>query len=194
MWWAALLNSIVALLESGAGGGGGAYESIATAVGTGSSATITFSSIPSTYKHLQLRVLGRSLEAGAGKSNAILRINNDSTTANYITHYLSGNGSSASAGSITGTAGLRFNDTLSRGGQPANVMATQIIDIQDYTATMNRTVRMFQGMDANDTSGIVHLYSGLYINTTAVNRLDFICPDGNFTTSSVFSLYGIKGA
>ena len=32
------------------------YESIASATGTGSSGTITFSSIPSTYQSLQLRV------------------------------------------------------------------------------------------------------------------------------------------
>jgi len=32
------------------------YESIASATGTGSSNTITLSSIPSTYKHLQLRI------------------------------------------------------------------------------------------------------------------------------------------
>ena len=33
----------------------GAYDSIATASGTGSSATISFTSIPSTYTHLQIR-------------------------------------------------------------------------------------------------------------------------------------------
>jgi hypothetical protein len=187
------MSLILGILDSGGvAASTSSYESIASATGTGSSATITFSSIPGTYKHLQLRVLGRSTEAGAGKSNLIIKLNNDSTTANYRTHYLYGDGG-VGAGTITGSAGLRFNDTLSRGGQPANVMATQIIDIQDYTATMNRTVRMFSGMDANDATGILGLHSGLYISTTAITQIDYTCPDGNLSTSTVVSLYGIKG-
>jgi hypothetical protein len=194
MWWAELLNSFAAILDSGGAGGGGSYESIATATGTGSSATITFSSIPQTYKHLQLRVLVRSTEAGAGKSNLIIKLNNDSTTGNYRTHQLTGNGSSVSATTTTGSAGLRFNDTLSRAGNTAGLMAVQIIDFQDYTATMNRTVRMFSGIDTNDANGILGLYSGLYISTTALTQIDYTCPDGNLSTNTVVSLYGIKGA
>jgi hypothetical protein len=38
---------------------GGAYESIATVTATGTESTITFSSIPSTYQHLQIRALSR---------------------------------------------------------------------------------------------------------------------------------------
>jgi hypothetical protein len=189
-----LLNTVLGSLSDGVPPVTGSYESIASATGTGSSPTITFSSIPSSYVALQLRCLVRSTEAGAGKSNLIIKLNNDSTTANYRTHELNGNGSSVSAGSLSGYAGLRFNDTLSRGGQPANVMATQIIDIQNYTGAINRTVRMFSGMDANDTSGILGLYSGLYISTTAITQIDYTCPDGNLSTSTVISLYGIKGA
>jgi hypothetical protein len=181
------------ILAASGAGGGGSFESIASATGTGSSPTITFSSIPSGYVALQLRCLVRSTEAGAGKSNLIIKLNNDSTTANYRTHYLYGDGG-VGAGTITGSAGLRFNDTLSRGGQPANVMATQIIDIQNYTGAINRTVRMFSGMDANDATGILGLYSGLYISTTAITQIDYTCPDGNLSTNTVISLYGIKGA
>ena len=58
-----MLNSIVSVLDSGGAGGGGSYESIAT-VTLGSNATaITFSSIPSTYKSLQLR--GQVIPDGA---------------------------------------------------------------------------------------------------------------------------------
>jgi hypothetical protein len=173
---------------------GGSFESIATATGTGSSPTITFSSIPSTYKHLQLRVLGRSTEAGAGKTNLMIRLNNDSTTANYRTHRLTGNGSSVSGATTTGTAGLGFPDTLSRAGNTAGVMAVQIIDFQDYTATMNRTVRMFSGIDTNDANGILGLYSGLYLSTTAITQIDYTALDGNLSTNTIVSLYGIKGA
>ncbi len=193
MWQAELLNTLLGTLSSGVAASTSSYESIASATGTGSSATITFSSIPGTYKHLQLRVLGRTTEAGAGKTNLIIKLNNDSTTANYRTHQLIGDGSSASAGTTTGGAGLQFNDTLSRAGNTAGLMAVQIIDIQDYTATMNRTVRMFSGIDLNGAGGIIGLYSGLYISTTAITQIDYTCTDGNLATSTVVALYGIKG-
>jgi hypothetical protein len=188
-----LLNTLLGTLSSGVAASTSSYESIASATGTGSSATITFSSIPGTYKHLQLRVLGRSTEAGAGKSNLIIKLNNDSTTANYRTHELNGDGSAVNVGSLSGYAGLRFNDTLSRAGNTAGLMATQIIDIQDYTATMNRTVRMISGIDLNGAGGIIGLYSGLYISTTAITQIDYTCPDGNLATTTVVALYGIKG-
>jgi hypothetical protein len=188
-------STILGIIASsgGAAASTSSYESIASATGTGTSATITFSSIPGTYKHLQLRVLGRSTEAGAGKSNLIIKLNNDSTTANYRTHELTGDGSSASATTTTGSAGLRFNDTLSRAGNTAGLMATQIIDIQDYTATMNRTVRMISGIDVNGAGGVIGLYSGLYLSTTALTQIDYTCPDGNLATTTVVALYGIKG-
>jgi len=169
------------------------YESIASATGTGSSPTITFSSISSGYVALQLRVLGRSTEAGAGKSNLIIKLNNDSTTANYRTHYLYGDGSGVGAGTITGSAGLRFNDSLSRAGNTAGVMAVQIIDIHNYASTtQNKTVRMISGIDVNAAGGFLQLLSGLYISTTAITQIDYTCPDGNLSTDTVVSLYGIK--
>ena len=193
MWQAELLNTVLGSLSSGVAAATGSYESIASATGTGSSPTITFSSIPSGYVALQLRTLVRTTEAGAGKTNLIIKLNNDSTTANYRTHRLTGDGSAVAAGTTTGGAGLQFNDTLSRAGQPANVMATQIIDIQNYTGAINRTIRMFSGMDANDATGILGLYSGLYISTTAITQIDYTCTDGNLATSTVVALYGIKG-
>ena len=169
------------------------FESIATATGTGSSPTITFSSIPSGYAALQLRCLVRSTEAGAGKSNLIIKLNNDSTTANYRTHQLTGVGASANSSSTTGSAGLRFNDTLSRAGNTAGVMGAKIIDIQNYTGATNRTVRMLSGVNLNNSGSIVGLYSGLYLSTTAITQIDYTCPDGNLTTDTVIALYGIKG-
>ena len=78
----------------------GSYESIMTATGTGSSNTITFTSIPSTYKHLQFMV--HSLSTGAADWVNI-RMNNDSTSGNYYGHKLYGTGSGTpSATSMTG--------------------------------------------------------------------------------------------
>jgi hypothetical protein len=68
------------------------YESIATVtVGSGGSSSIDFTSIPSTYKHLQLRIM-----ANANASNRIcIAYNSDTNTSNYNSHYIEGNGSVA---------------------------------------------------------------------------------------------------
>ena len=192
MWWVELLNSFVSVLDSGgAGGGGGAYESIATATGTGSSGTITFSSIPSTYVSLQIRLIAND----GGNNNIGIRFNSDSTTS-YANHRLEGDGSTASASANTSVnRALYIGQALGTG--LANTFGVAIIDIHDYqSSTKNTTVRSFNGWDTNNSAdgGVVRLSSGLWINTAAVTSVSLVDLGGSFSTSSVFSLYGIKGA
>ena len=66
------------------------FESIATATGTGSNSTLTFSSIPQTYKHLQIRVMSRG-NAATDQDNLLIRFNGD-TGSNYNSHYVFGTG------------------------------------------------------------------------------------------------------
>ena len=186
-----MLNSIVALLESGAGGGG-SYESIATATGTGSSGTITFSSIPSTYSSLQIRVMTRSSSTGR---NIQVRFNSD-TGANYAEHNLRGNGSTAAASGSASTTSIE-SGWIATSADATNVMGVSLIDVHDYASTTkNKTLRAMSGLDNNGatTNERIYLYSGLWMNTAAINSISIISNSGNWTTSSVFSLYGIKGA
>jgi hypothetical protein len=191
MWWAQLLNTITAILDAGAGGGGGAYESIATATGTGSSATITFSSIPSTYKHLQIRAINRDTFGASFIDFGTLTFN--SSTSGYAAHWLYGDGSTTSA---FGSAS-RSNTGWWLGvgdGYTAGIVAATIYDIHDYASTTNnKTIRIFSGVDTNG-AGRVALTSGLWANTSAITSISFTSPNANFTTNTVFSLYGIKGA
>lgn len=164
------------------------YESIATATGTGSSGTITFSSIPSTFKHLQIR--GMVTPSTASYLN--LTINGVGGTS-YTTHALVGNGANpvqatgVTSGSVTYLLG--FFSTLST-TQP-NVFIT---DILDYTSTTkNKTLRTFSGYDANGSGEIV-VGSSLFLSTNAVSSISIGLDSGNFTTAARFALYGIKEA
>ena len=161
----------------------GAYDSIATAYGTGSSGTITFTSIPQTYTHLQLRVYGGVATTATSSSN--LQFNNDSTAANYATHFLYGNGASALAGGGTSTPyGIYVNGI-------STAPSATIIDILDYTNTnKNKVSRSLNGYDANG-SGNVNLLSGLWLSTAAITRLDIVYGQ-NWGTYSSFALYGVK--
>lgn len=182
---------MIGALVAGITGSGGAslssYESIATATGTGSSGTITFSSIPSTFKHLQVRI--HQITA-SGSNDINLTMNND-TGANYAVHYLYGTGSSVSA---TGFIGMTF---IKAAGVYDTATTTQanvsIVDILDYVSTTkNKTARIIEGVDKNGT-GSISIDSGLWLNTAAINRLDFTS-GSNFATTTRIALYGIKEA
>ena len=163
------------------------FDSIASATGTGSSTIITFSSIPGTYKHLQIRFFGRTTTG----TSALSMTFNGSGGTNYARHYLVGTGSSVAASGAADTAqiytGYAINDT--------NIGGVGIIDIHDYASTTkNKTVRSFTGNDTNTPSNDeVRLSSGVWKNTSAITSITFTSTD-NFATNATFALYGIKGA
>jgi hypothetical protein len=170
------------------------YESIATATGTGSSGTISFTSIPSTYKHLQIRVLSRSSES-ATYGALYVRLGNGSidTGNNYAWHRLYGDGASAiaGAGSTTNQMLVAMTATTLPGSQTS--FGGTIIDVLDYANTSkNKTLRGLTGFDYNG-SGYVGLQSGLGQSTSAVTNLDILTGGGNWLANSQFALYGIKG-
>lgn len=186
MWWAQLLNSIVALLGNGAGGGAGTYESIATIVPS-STGTITFSSIPSTYSHLQVR----GSFTNGNNSSLIVRFNGD-TAANYAIHELRGNGSNAAA---SGTLGTTYAELATAAGfsSSTSYFNAAVIDILDYANTNKyKTLRALSGYDAIE-SGALQLDSGLWRSTSAINSITLFIGGSNYVTGSTFALYGIKG-
>ena len=168
-----------------------AYESIATATATGSSPSITFSAIPSTYQHLQIRAIARP-DNTLSSGSAYLQFNSD-TGSNYAAHWLYGNGSSALAtGSASRTNVWVQMYYISTGN--SNTHGVGIIDIHDYASTTkNKTVRSFNGCDING-SGYINLVSGLWMNTNAITSITINFNSLNMSNTSTFALYGIKGA
>lgn len=170
------------------------YESIATTtVGSGGASTITFSSIPSTYTHLQIRGLVRTNRA-TNPDGLFIKFNSDSGT-NYAWHDLNGDGASAaaSAGS-SDTAGQiqRFTGA----NQTASSFGVFITDILDYKSTNKyKTVRSLGGYDANG-SGRIDLISSLWMNSaSAITQIDISSTSSSTIQQySSFALYGIKGA
>ena len=170
------------------------YESIATVtVGAGGSSSITFSSIPSTYKHLQIRLIGRTAVASVN-GGVRIAINSDATAANYRSHYLQGSGSAASAGTSAGsTSGIQDMAYILGNSAGASSFGVAVIDILDYTDTNKyKTVRSLSGGD-NNGSGYVSFASGLWLSTSAVTSLVLEGNGSNFNQYSSFALYGVKG-
>lgn len=167
----------------------GAYDSIAT-VNPSGTGTVTFSSIPSTYTHLQIRLLARTNRA-AVSDYGIVTFNSDSG-ANYSYHYLQGDGSSATAGSST-NSNYVFMDKFAASNAGSNVFGTVILDVLDYTNTNKyKTTRSLGGYD-NNGDGVIELTSGNWRNTNAITSITIAPGAGtSFNQYSSFALYGIK--
>lgn len=163
----------------------GSFESIATVTAAGGESSLNFTSIPGTYKNLQIRGFLLSSSGGGGS----IRFNSD-TASNYTYHSLGGNGSSVFGYGTTGTMS-NFIDT-SDGTNPS----VAVLDIIDYASTSKfKTLRSFTGYEKNAAGGSVYMFSGLYRSTTAITSIQLGV--GNFGTTfnagSTFALYGIKG-
>ena len=186
-----MLNNIAALVGAPTAAVGD-YESIATTtVGAGGTATVTFSSIPSTYSHLQIRAISRSATAGTGNQELLMQYNG--TTTNYYRfHQLYGDGTTAVAGFSANAADNTpmYSPTA---GQLANTFAGGTIDILDYSNTnKNKTIRSLTGFDMNG-SGFIIFRSGLWMNTAAISSITLTADaSGTIAQYSSFALYGIK--
>jgi hypothetical protein len=173
----------------------GSFESIATIVAAGSESSVTFSSIPSTFQHLQIRVLAKDNDSGfAGVEYGAIWFNGD-LTSNKRWHTLLGDGNAVFA-SASGAATSRISNCFAvvQGNSPNN-FGVSTIDIHDYASTTkNKTVRSFAGAMSSSSDGKVRISSGLWNTTSAITSITLERAVTTFTAGSTFSLYGIKGA
>jgi len=194
-----LLNQIAAIHGVGTPAVTNSYESIATVtVGAGGSSSVGFTSIPSTYKHLQLRIFGRGLSSSADRVSITVKVNSDTGT-NYANHALIGTGSAASAAAAS-SQGVGVNNYMAGisaivgSTGTASAFGASIVDILDYANTNKyKTFRSLAGQDQNNTSGRIALVSGLWQNTAAITTLDLNLESGSWAQYSSIALYGIKG-
>lgn len=175
------------------------FEQIAIASGTGSSSSITFSSIPSGYKHLQIRFTGKSTGTSSTSSaNCWVRFNSDTGT-NYQYQTYTGNGATISTDRGSGKTEIIVSSIiLSSNAAFASMMGNGIIDIVDYSDTNKyKVIKVLGGFDTNLTTGVVGRTlggGGIWSSTSAITSIQLETSTGSWATSSQFALYGIKGA
>ena len=180
-----MIGAITAgLFATGAAAVTNSYESIATVTLGSANSSISFTSIPSTFKHLQIRSISN---VGSGTPYVIATFNSDSSSANYVGHYIQGNGSAVQAGSDVNTvSGWGYYNQ-------STTIASQVTDLLDYQNTNKfKTFRTLNGYDANG-SGLITFSSGLWKSTTAITSITLTTSASSFAANSQFALYGIKG-
>jgi hypothetical protein len=175
------------------------YESIATvSVGSGGQSTVSFTSIPATFTHLQIRGILRNTAGTSGSKDLFMNFNSD-TGANYRAYkILFGDGTDATA-AASGTSPAALdkiaNANFLDDGNTASIYGAWVCDILDYRNTNKyKVTRSLNGQDLNG-SGRINFFSGLWKSTSAITSIDLTVEGGNnFKQYTQFALYGIKGA
>jgi hypothetical protein len=177
---------ILGVIDSAKSGRLSSFESIATSVvGAGGVASLTFSSIPSTFKHLQIR----GFASCGGDIN--FRINGDTGT-NYNYHLLYGAG--AGSASFGGSATIDYG-YFGYGAFQATTWSPFVADFLDYTSTVKmKPVRSLFG-NKGQTAGGIMLNSSLWRNSSsAITSITIFSKDSQtILQNSSFALYGMKG-
>lgn len=158
----------------------GSYESIATVtVGAGGQSSIVFSSIPSTFQHLQIRLFSKNT---TDNGTIGMRYNSDSAS-NYSFHDLYGNGTAP------GTLTAANQTTLFACLTGSTQAAVSVIDILDYADTNKfKTNRSLIGVDYNG-SGYLWFSSGNWRSTSAITSITL---NATFSQYTHAALYGVK--
>ena len=176
------MTPILGILASSMQGVAGDYQSIQTiTVGAGGVSSIEFTSIPSTYKHLQVRMMFTKSANGYFYSY----FNGDTSPSNYHSHYLEANGATVGAGANSDAAIGYF-------GSSSTVPIGCVLDVLDYANTNKyKTSKTLTGQYKGGGASIV-FSSQLWETTTAINALKVIPASGTIGQYSSFALYGVK--
>ena len=154
------------------------YIALATVTLGTATSSVTFSSIPATYRDLVFVVNGGIVSS----SDIFYRLNADSG-ANYGNVTLYGDGTSAlSNANVTSNQGaVHYADSGSQ--------FVTTFSIMDYSATDKHKTAISRG--SSGSAGLVISYASRWANTAAVTSV--ICGGlgTNLTTGTTLSLYGI---
>ena len=174
------------------------WDSIATVyLSSTTSATISFTAIPTTYQNLQIRFTAKS--SNSGSADMFFRINEDTTASNYWNTQTTRAETSAGNGTTNAYAGIGPIQLL--GTSATNKMNSGLLNVFDYNNTnKHKTYSYIEHYDnAGSTTGsnlgkLAYIGSGTHNSTTSTTNITVYTTTGGFAQYSRFDLYGFKGA
>ena len=154
-------------------------------VGSGGAASITFSSIPSTYTDLAIKVSFRNTA-----DNANWQLSFNGVTTNLSDIAVGGNGAAANSYS---DATLIYG-FICRSTNTANTFSNSDIYIPNYAGSTYKSISMDSVTENNATTAFAYLTAGLWQSTSAITSVVMTPTSGNFAQYSTAYLYGIKNS
>jgi hypothetical protein len=150
-----------------------------------SAASVTFSSIPATYRDLILVVADLSATA----SNTLYARVNGDTGSNYSNVVALGDSTGAVSLSSSSNSNGFFMGAAYQ-GLPTSGSSQSILQIMDYSATDKHKTGLSRYGSAGKSE--VDMAASRWANTAAVTSLVLrIAPSGSFNSGTSFSLYGV---
>jgi hypothetical protein len=156
-------------------------------VGSGGASSIDFTSIPSTYTDLVVKLSSRTATGGAADVN--IQFNSDTTASNYSQRQIQGNGASASS-----SGGSSSPQVLTSSGSTdtASTFANSEMYIPNYAGSTAKSASNDSVTENNATTAYATLRASLYAGTAAITAIKLTHNGGaNFAQYSTATLYGI---
>jgi hypothetical protein len=162
------------------------YELIASTTLAGSQANLDFTSIPSTYTDLVIKISARL----DNSSSAYSTINFNGSSASFSSRSLGGDGSGTYSGTTPANTAFDSNSTNST----ASTFCNSEIYIPNYAGSTNKSFSSDSVTENNGNPAYAEIFAGLWSNTAAINRITLVPPAGNYGIYTTAYLYGVKNA
>lgn len=157
-------------------------------VGAGGAASIDFTSIPSTYTDLCLKV---SVRANSGFATQQMYMTFNGNTSSYSARQLYGDGSSATSATLSNSgAAISIVNTNSTSSTASTFSSTDVY-IPNYTSSNNKSASADSVTENNGTTALAGLTAGLWSNTSAITSITLTPQGGSWQQYSTAYLYGI---
>ena len=151
------------------------YVALATVTLSSATSSVTFGSIPATFKDLVVIVSGTQ----AAISASIIAFNGNTTASNYSRVWMLGDGS-GTASNASSADRLIFN--------LGSTQSSAIVQIMDYSATDKHKTYLSR---SNAPGNYLYALAGRFANTSAITSVSFTGDPSSFVAGTTFSLYGI---
>lgn len=174
-------------------------EAIATTYLEADAASVTWTSISSTYAHLRIVVSGADSDESSTTGYYYIRLNGG-TAGNYYNHRIMAEGTSETTGANAGQTYIwsPFLPGRKRNGSFLNY-GPWVLDILDYTnSNKNTTVLWKQGFFISTSYRGIGIGCGLWDDTEAIDEITLSADVGGgsavWLRGSSFTLYGLNSS
>jgi hypothetical protein len=170
------------------------YTKIASvSVGSGGASSMDFTSIPSTYTDLLLKVSVRSPRASNVNDYMKITFNGSTTTYSGIMFY--GNGSSAVTSTFAAAGASQYAGDINASTSTSNTFTSVDIYIPNYAGSTNKSYSVDAGLENNATFGQDTFAAGLWSTTSAITSISLTGGvAGSVVQYSTATLYGISNS
>ena len=158
-----------------------------------STASVTFSSIPSTYTDLCIKISARTNYSNLNDTLSMM-INNINSYV-YSTIYLTSDGSTTQSANVSANNILNGRYDIDGATATTNTFANTEIYIPNYNVAATKSISWTSVMENNSSTAYMNMLAGYINSTAAVTSVNFTANSGSsFVAASTFYLYGIKNS